>query len=369
MTFILGILGLSFLVFFHELGHFIAAKIFGVKVEAFSIGMGPILFHHTWKETDYRISLIPLGGYCGMKGEKDFQAAIEQNLKEINSDKDSFYGIAPLKRLIIAFAGPFANFFFGFIAFFIIALIGYNYFSAGTKVSMADEIYPELFSSAHNAGMQTGDEILSINEVVMNDFSEIATFVATHPNETLKFKIRRNDEILFFDVPSILDKETGAGKIGIVADSNSVIKREYPKHSFLGACKEGIKQSVNIILLTKKSIEVLFKGVNISNAVAGPVKITSLLGTTVQEGFSESIKIGIVSTLQFLALLSISLFLTNLLPIPILDGGLILFAAIEFISQRKLNPKFLYYIQFVGIAIIGFLLIFAISGDIKFFLN
>ena len=78
MTFVLGILGLGFLVFFHELGHFVAARIFGVKVEAFSIGMGPVLLHSTWKETDYRISLIPLGGYCAMKGEKDFQEAMEK---------------------------------------------------------------------------------------------------------------------------------------------------------------------------------------------------------------------------------------------------------------------------------------------------
>ena len=75
MTFVLGILGLGFLVFFHELGHFIAARIFGVKVEAFSIGMGPVLVHRTWKETDYRISLIPLGGYCAMKGEKEIGRA------------------------------------------------------------------------------------------------------------------------------------------------------------------------------------------------------------------------------------------------------------------------------------------------------
>ena len=86
MTFVLGILGLGFLVFFHELGHFIAARIFGVKVEAFSIGMGPVLVHRTWKETDYRISLIPLGGYCAMKGEKDFQDAMEKNLKEIQGE-------------------------------------------------------------------------------------------------------------------------------------------------------------------------------------------------------------------------------------------------------------------------------------------
>lgn len=369
MTFVLGILGLGFLVFFHELGHFVAARIFGVKVEAFSIGMGPVLLHSTWKETDYRISLIPLGGYCAMKGEKDFQEAMEKNLKEIQGEKDSFYGIHPLKRLAIAFAGPFANFLFGFFAFFTIAIIGYTYYSAGTKVSMADEIYPELSSPAHDAGMKSGDKILSLNGTAVNDFSEIAAFISTHPDENIKIEVEREGKIFFFDVKTELDKETGAGKLGIVSDPESIVEHEYPRHGFFGACKEGFTQSAKIIALTGKSIRILFKGVNLTNAVSGPVRITSILGTTVKHGFAAGFKEGVVSTLEFLALISISLFLTNLLPIPVLDGGLILFALIEFLARKKMNPKVLYYIQFVGIFFIALLFIFAMTGDIIYFLK
>ena len=105
MSILWGIIGLGFLVFFHETGHFIAARIFGVKVNAFSIGMGPVLLHKTIKGTDYRISLIPLGGYCSMNGEKDFQKAIEENLETIPAEKDSFHGIVmevklPMKVLL-----------------------------------------------------------------------------------------------------------------------------------------------------------------------------------------------------------------------------------------------------------------------------
>ncbi len=369
MTFILGIIGLGFLVFFHELGHFAAARIFGVKVEAFSIGMGPVLLHRVWRKTDYRISLIPLGGYCAMKGEADFQKAIEENRKEIEGEKDSFYGIHPLKRLLISAAGPFANFFFGFLAFFIVALIGYTYYSAGTKVSMADEIYPELTSSAHFSGMESGDEILEINGKKMNDFSEIAEFISSHPDETIEIKVERNGIPLSFSVKTDLDKETGAGKIGIVSDPSSITEREYPKHNFLDACKEGLKRSFGIIILTGKSISILFKGVKISSAVSGPVRITSLLGSTVKQGFSLSFKTGIVSTLEFLALLSISLFMTNLLPVPILDGGLILFALIEFISHRKMGPKLLQSIQFIGLLFIAALMLFALSSDILYLIR
>ena len=112
LSIIYGLLGLGFIVFIHELGHFIAAKIFGVTVESFSVGMGPILLHKTIKGTDYRLSLIPLGGYCGMKGQKDFQVALDEKLESIKGDKDSFYGIHPVKRAVIAFAGPFFNFLF-----------------------------------------------------------------------------------------------------------------------------------------------------------------------------------------------------------------------------------------------------------------
>ncbi len=368
MTVIIGILGLSFLVFFHELGHYIAARLCGVKVLAFSIGMGPVLLHHTINDTDYRISLIPLGGYCSMKGQDDFPKAIEGNLKEIYGEPDSYYGSHPFKRLMIAFAGPAFNFIFGFIAFYIIALVGYTYYSAGTKVSMADEIYENMTSVAHEAGMQTGDSIKMINGKEMNDFSNIAEFIATHPDEDIDIIVERDGKTLSFAVHTALDKDTGAGKLGIVSSSDSVVERHYGSFGIAGSFAEGAKQSASLITLTFKSISILFKGINLTNAVSGPARITTILGSTVKQGFAESIRIGIISTLQILALISISLFITNLLPVPILDGGLILFALIEWIARRKMHPRLLYYIQYVGVGIIALLIIFVTTNDIKYFL-
>ena len=155
MSIIYGLLGLGFIVFIHELGHFIAAKIFGVTVESFSVGMGPILLHKTIKGTDYRLSLIPLGGYCGMKGQKDFQVALDEKLDSIKGDKDSFYGIHPFKRAIIAFAGPFFNFLFAIFAFMIISMVGYSYYTSQNKIILANEIYPEMESVAAKTGLQT----------------------------------------------------------------------------------------------------------------------------------------------------------------------------------------------------------------------
>ena len=100
MKWLYGILCLFFLILFHEFGHFLAALLFGVKVESFSIGFGPVLLHKNIRGTDFRLSLIPLGGYCGMKGENDFRKALEENRKEINADPDSLFGIHPLKFYI-----------------------------------------------------------------------------------------------------------------------------------------------------------------------------------------------------------------------------------------------------------------------------
>ena len=130
MTIVWGILCLGLIVFVHELGHFIAARLCGVKVESFSIGMGPVLAHKTIGETDYRLSLLPFGGYCGMKGEQGFRDALEQNLPAIPKEEGSFYGVHPLKRAIIAFSGPAMNLVFAAISLSIIAMTGYTFYAA-----------------------------------------------------------------------------------------------------------------------------------------------------------------------------------------------------------------------------------------------
>lgn len=370
MIYIWGILGLGTLVFFHELGHFIAARLSGVKVEAFSIGMGPVLLHKKIKETDYRISAIPLGGYCAMKGEKDFQYAIENGLTEIEADKDSFYGINPAKRLAIAFAGPFANLLIAFICFFTVASVGYDYYSAGCKVIMADETDDPIDSIAHRSGMQSGDEILSINGKKMNDFSDIAEFIMAHGDEDISVLVSRNEEKHTIKLHTGFNKDTGAGIIGIKNDISSIIKRSYKSENFFAALLEGAKKTEETAALTLKGILYLVTAkINVEKAVSGPGRITGMLGQTVQDGFNAGIKAGIVTTLNFIAFISISLFLTNLLPIPVLDGGLILFSLIEIIRRKKINPKTMYYIQIAGVAIIALLMTVAIGGDISYFIK
>ena len=371
MKVLLGLLGLSFLVFFHELGHFLVARLMGVTVEAFSIGMGPVLLHHKWGATDYRISLIPVGGYCSMKGDKDYQEALENKQREIHGEKDSFYGVHPFRRLLIAFAGPFFNVIFAFIAFTIIAMMGYSYTTAGNKVRMTvdTEEYKDTRSPAAEAGMKSGDIILAIDGKEMNDATEIRQYVIMNGGKTVRVNVLRGDDSLEIDVPLDLDKSTGAGVMGIVWDQDSLIEKQYGPYSFFPALGQGVKETVKTAGVALKSVAVLFKGVDLGAAVSGPVRTTVMIGDMISEGFGEGARTGILNALEFLALISISLFLTNLLPIPVLDGGLILFALIECITRKKMTPKLLYYIQMVGLVLIVVLIALAIVLDIGYFIK
>ncbi|MBQ0167338.1 MAG: RIP metalloprotease RseP [Treponema sp.] len=441
MTFVYGIIGLGLIVIIHEFGHFCASKMMGVKVEAFSVGMGPVLLHKEVRGVDWRLSLFPIGGYCAMKGENAFQEALDSGASEIQGEPDSFYGVSPLKRAFIAFNGPFFNVIFAFVAFVIISAIGYSYYTTGNRVILADEIYPDMISVAGQAGLKTGDYIISIDKHDTPDFSEISQYVSLHADEDIVLHVERNGDLIDIPVHTLLDTSTGAGKIGIVnwvdpiietvtegsraaksgllsgdtiraadgvpvqnvaslslalADKNAftltverdgssfevALERESEdeilgvafhinhvhtkKYSFFGALWQGVLETGNMIGLTFKSISLLFKGVDLSSAVSGPVRITKMLGETAIEGFTASFSTGVITVLNFLALISISLFIMNLLPIPILDGGLLLFALIETFSGKKIHPKFLYYVQFVGLAFIFVLFGIALFSDMRY---
>lgn len=366
MKWLYGFLCLVFLVLFHEFGHFLAAKLFKVKVESFSFGFGPVLLHKTWKGTDWRISAIPLGGYCGIKGEKEFQKALENNTP-IESSTDSLFGIHPVKRAVIGFAGPFFNLIFAVFAYTVISMTGYTYYTYSNKIILADEIYPEVHSAARDAGLLSGDRIISIDGKNISDFSDILTTVSTNPDKDLVIVVDRNNETKTFTVHTGLDKETGSGKLGVSADTKSLEKKEAETYSFFPALLNGVKESVNIISLTFKGIGTLFKGVKVTNAVSGLVHTTDMMGTTVKEGFSLGFRTGLASILELLGVISVSLFIMNLLPVPILDGGLILFALIETITRKRIPPKIQYYTQFIGIAFIALLFILATSSDIIYY--
>lgn len=364
LNIVIGLLVLGVIVCFHELGHFAAARIFGVKVESFSIGMGPVLLHKTFRGTDYRLSLFPIGGYCGMKGEKDFAKAVEEKLPHIQGEKDSLYGIHPMKRAAIAFAGPFFNLIMACAAYTVIAMTGYTYYTRSATIEIPE--YAAFVSPAREAGIISGDTITSINGIKVSDFSDIAEEISSRPDEDVVVEVRRGNETLTFTVRTILNKKTGAGMLG-VKSSGEIISKEMPRYAFFPAIGQGVLQTGKMISLTIKSIGVLFKGVDVTNAVSGPARISSILGERTHEGFSQDFKTGLVTLCQFIALISVSLFIMNLLPIPVLDGGMILFALIQAATKRQIPPKIQYGIQIAGVLVIAALFMLGLSGDIRYF--
>ena len=369
MTIIYGLIVLGIIIFIHEAGHCLCSIACGVKVEAFSIGMGPILLHKKIKGIDWRLSVFPFGGYCAMKGEKDFQDACENGTNIENADKDSLYGTSPVFRALIAFSGPAANLLLAFFCFFTIALTGYSYYASSNQIRTANEVYEGMKSVAAEAGIKSGDKIIAIDGNEMSDFSQIASYIAAKPKEKINIKIERNGEILDFTVLTELDKSSGAGKIGIVNIPESTVKKEAQRYGFFQAIKQAFFETGKLIFLTLKGITLLFRGVDLTNAVSGPARITTMLGETVKSGFQAGFRTGLSSVLNFTALISISLFIMNLLPIPVLDGSLILFSLIETIFSISIPPKIRMKAQFAGLAVIAILFVIAITGDIKYFIG
>ncbi|MBR5934509.1 MAG: site-2 protease family protein [Treponema sp.] len=366
MDIVIGLLCLNVIVFFHELGHFIVAKLNGVKVLTFSIGMGPVLLRKMHKGTEYRLSLLPIGGYCGMEGENDFQNAIENNSDTINASKTSLYGVHPLRRALIALAGPFSNFVISVVAFTIVLMVGYTFTTYTNRIILPDET---VESPARNAGMLSGDKIIKINGTEIKYFYEIQKEISFRPKEEIDITVDRNGEILNFKIKTLLNKDMGNGIIGITCDDTELVYLEAKTYSLFPAIYRGILKTGEMIGATLKSLTVLFKGVNISKTVSGPIRISLMLGESVRGGFKENFRTGLYSLMELCALISISLGIMNLLPIPVFDGGLIFIALIEAITRKRIPPKVQLKIQIIGVAIIIFILIFVVMFDINYFVT
>ena len=449
VKFLIGLPVLGIVVFIHELGHFIAAKLCGVSVESFSIGWGPVLLHKKFGTTDYRLSAIPLGGYCGMKGEHAFREAYEKKLLSVPKEEGSLFAAHPFKRMLIAFAGPFANLLLAAAALAMISGLGRTYYTTDNRIVPVYCLDPSDESPARTAGLQIGDRILQINGEKTANFTDIQQIIALHPEESLTMIIERGGEQLSSTIRPTLNKKTGAGQVGIYRyvplEIASVRKdsaadlagikagdrltgidgtaldnrmaliyffRDYTQKTalfelirdgerielpvnlvrtengsvdlglnwayitvvekgtgFIASLRQGIVQTGELTAVTLKSLGLLFKGVSMTEAVAGPVRISSMIGSLAADGFSENTRAGFVNIAEIVAVICISLFLMNLLPIPILDGGLIFTAFIECIVRRQTPPRVLYYIQFVGFAFIAALFFFALWADILYIMK
>jgi regulator of sigma E protease len=447
---ILGLAGLGIMVFFHELGHFIAAKLMGIEVEAFSLGWGRKILSFRYKGTEYCLSILPLGGYCKMKGDDAMKDAWESGSDRIAASKDSFYGASPWRRIIVAAAGPAMNFLFAIAAFSMVWFIGFSYTTYSNRIILESD-FPNRFNEgpypASEAGLLSGDYITAIDGLPILTYRDLQDAVAIKPEKPLSVEYTRGGVSGKTTVTPLLNKETGAGRIGVYAwiepvidsvkkDSAAFIAglepgdrilrvngKEVP-HSLLlnqtiqqspsqalllgcerdgrvfetriiprsdaegridtgiiyrparhssptmgpgGALIRGIAETFDTLKITVKSLGLLFKGIDLSQAVSGPLRITYFVGEVAAQGFSKDFTTGVTSILNFLSLLSVALFFMNLLPIPALDGGVILLFILEGIRRKPLSPRFIYRYQFVGIFVILLLVVLSTMSDVFYF--
>ena len=346
MGLILSLLILSLLIFFHELGHLLVARFFNVRVEVFSIGFGKKIFSKVYGNTTYMISAIPLGGYVKMKGQDDL------NPNEISQDEDSYNSKHPLKRIAILLAGPFANFFIAYILYLIIALHGHI-----TLAPVIGNIVKD--SPANKAGLEHKDKILSINGSEIATWGEMAKAIENSNNQLSVDILRENEKynIVIYPKKSIYKNIFGEEKRKImigVSPLGDTIQKEY---SFQESISFAFSKTKDACFMIIKGIEKLIQGVVSVKDVGGVISIVDIT--------SKASSTGLVALLSFVALISVNLGILNLLPIPALDGGHIIFNIYEFIFKRRVNKFMFYYLTIAGWVILLSLMFLGIYNDIN----
>lgn len=349
MSIFIALLILSFLVFFHELGHFIVARICGVKVEVFSIGFGKKLVSWRFGQTEYALSMIPLGGYVKLKGQDD------SNPKLKNYEADSYLSKSPWQRIAILLAGPFFNLFLAFLLYMAVGLLGKA--SLLPVVGEVKENYPAV-----KAGIKAGDRILAINGKEIKTWEELDSMIIESQGE-LVLKIQRGqgelkESLSVRVLPTEQEaqnifRENITRKIIGISSAGAVGMVHYKG---LDSIIFGIDESIKASTLIAQSIIKLISGVVPSSEVGGVVSIVSVIGSASSSGLTH--------LLWLTALISVNLGILNLLPIPALDGGHIIFNLYEVIMRKAPSENVMYYLTLCGWAVLLGLMLLGLYNDI-----
>ncbi|MDR2095795.1 MAG: RIP metalloprotease RseP [Treponema sp.] len=440
---LLGLVGLGVVVLVHELGHFIFARLMGIDVQAFSIGWGKPILRKKIGQVEYRLGMFPIGGYCKMKGENEFQEAYENREKEIKMLPGTFFGASPWRRILVCLAGPLFNLIFAVLVLSVIWGIGFKEYSPDNRIVLVSDVYPEQYYPADEAGLKSGDRIVAIQGKKIVNFRDIQKNISIRAEKVLPVTVERDGNLVNVNIQPALEKSTGAGQIGIyswvepvvsavaegspaaiagiqagdrivgvngqslsyTADLSRILKdkppvleveyerdgsrrradlvvsgedaldfglafriNEYQRPPLFPwiALVKGAEETWENFTVSLGSLRLLFRGIDLTKAVSGPVRITYMVGEVAAAGFGESISTGLSSMANFLSLISIALCVMNLLPLPVLDGGMILLFIIETIKRRPLHPRFVFVFQTIGVMLIFGIMIFAVFGDILY---
>ena len=327
MGIILAILLFSFIIFFHELGHFLLAKKNGIDVDEFAIGMGPAIYSKEYKGTKYAVRILPIGGFCAM-GEDE----------ETNDSPNNFNNKSVWARISVISAGPVFNFILAFIfAVIITAMVGYD----KPVIGAVESGYP-----AAEAGLKKGDEIVQMGNKKIHIFREVSFYNQFHSNEDVAVTVLRNGKEKTVTLTPKMDKELGYKRLGIGSSG-------YSKANLLTAFQYGGYEVKFWICTTVDSLKMLVTGQIGVNELSGPVGIVSTVDTTYKESRSYGV------------FLSANLGVMNLLPLPALDGGRLVFLFVEAIRGKRVPPEKEGYVHLAGIILLMLLMVFVMFNDIN----
>ncbi len=347
------IIVLGLLIFVHEAGHFIVAKLCGVKVLKFSLGFGPKVWGRQLGETEYLLSAFPLGGYVKMTGEKPDE-------KIPAEDQGRSFANKPIwQRFLIVGAGPLSNLLFTALLFFLIF-----------AVSGIPEPDPEAStqigtvtadSPAAEGGLKSGDIILSINDLETREWVDVSELIRAGNGKPVQIKILRDDKVLHFEIQPKMDavKDIFGEKVeeryilGITRSAEVI----FVKSSLGRALQAGIEQTWTYIYLTVMGIIKIFQQVVPASELGGPILIAQLAGKQMEAGW--------INLLYFMGLISVNLGIINLFPVPVLDGGHLFFFTVEALRGKPMSRQTQEKLQQFGLFLLISLMLFVFYNDLN----
>jgi regulator of sigma E protease len=438
---------LTLIVTVHEAGHFLVARWAGVEVEAFAVGWGKVLWAWKPRKTEYRICLLPLGGYCKMKGEQDLALALEQKTRSFEPSTGSLFAAQPWKRILISAAGPLFNLFFAFFLLFSLQVTGYPVVGEPARIQLASEVDGRTGTPGEAAGLRTGDIVRTVGTQNIITFTDLQEAIAASGPGAELWRIDRGGSSLQLTVEPRYDETEKRAIVGIYSDNepvvgsvapgslaalagfhtgdrilsvdgqpvttgssffwrlnqnankaqtvtvsrggtsldllivaDSTIKKEGWGIQFLIstyripglradlAVWEGLRKTGQILSQMVDGLVQLFTGkVNPVQALSGPIGIVKVGTQATTMAFSQSSNLGWTTVVQFAVFLNLALFLMNLLPIPVLDGGSIVVSLVEGLRRKRLGLKAMVRYQQAGALLVLGLILFTTANDLGLF--
>ncbi|MCD8216572.1 MAG: RIP metalloprotease RseP [Clostridiales bacterium] len=340
VKYIVAIILFSIIILFHELGHFLLAKANNIRVNEFCLGFGPTIIGFTKGETKYSLKLLPFGGACMMEGEDSE-----------SDDERSFQKKSVWARISVVAAGPIFNFIMALI--FSVIIIA----SLGVMKPVVGDVMEGY--SAEEAGLQAGDEIVKIGSKNIHFYKEVSMYSLFHEGETVTVTYLRDGETYLTTLTPTYDEESGRYLYGIYAESS------YTKFGPAKTVLYGIYDVKYWIQYTFRSLEMLVTGQVTVNDLSGPVGIVKTIGDTYEESLADGYFYVFLNMLNIGILLSANLGVMNLLPLPALDGGRLVFLFIEAIRGKRISENKEGMVHLIGLMCLFALMIFVMFNDVR----